>query len=59
MKSNEESVFSKEYVDEVKTGESVLASANLDINTAITIEVERYGVSKPKRVIVKAKISHD
>jgi len=54
---NPEPVFSGEYVD--LSPSPALARTEDPTQGKLEIDIEKYGISKPKRIIIRARISHD
>lgn len=57
-----EQVFSEEYQTGTKTAsasDEVVLPVSDTITSTLEIEVNRYGISKPKRIIIRAEIIHD
>jgi hypothetical protein len=57
---SESDLFSKEYLPTTKTESSTEITHEDDCQKqSLDIEVEKYGISKPKRVFIKALIIND
>lgn len=53
-----ETPFSQEYSTEINTSTNVSPQPAF-VTSDMKIDVERYGTGKPKRIIIRAKLTND
>ena len=57
----DENIFDEEYTSGSNATPQTIETEKPSpkIKTTFQVEMKRYGISKPKRVIIRAKIDHD
>lgn len=49
--------FSKEYISDLGTKKQ--DSPEIPLSQDLSIDIEKYGISKPRRLVLRSKIIHD